>query len=146
MSPWQAIKFLLMAPLSIVAITTSANGEVFSVGEFVQAAPKGGMAQIAGCIAKLYECPVCPPELTCKPCMGTNVLLSDRSEELESYPDSGNYLVVFTETPHKLSLGKCYLLTVEITDRKTTGYNVQDLRLKNAVERGTPAERPPSAR
>lgn len=146
MSPLRATQLLLMALLSIVAATTSANGEVFSVGGFAQAPPKSGIAQISGCIAKQYECPACPPEVNCKPCMGSNVLLSDRSEVLKSYPDEGNYVVVFTENPRKLSLGKCYLLTVEITDRKTTSYNVQDLRLKNAVEGGTPAERPPGVR
>jgi hypothetical protein len=66
--------------------------------------------------------------------MGNNVLVSDTAQAFESYPAGGDYVVVFTDYPQKLTLGAKYVLTVEVQRSKTTGYEINDLKLKGAVE------------
>jgi hypothetical protein len=112
-----------------------------SVAQFRQLAPAEGEFEISGYIAKQYKCPACPPGATCKPCMKSNVLLSQVNELLQVYPSAGNYLVIFTDEPEKLLLGKSYVLKVEVLKNVTTGPGLHDLRLKSAVEQTNPADK-----
>ena len=108
--------------------------DVLSVAQFRQLAPTSGEHEISGYIAKRYRCPLCPAGAVCKPCMGNNVLVSQANELHTSYPSAGEFLVVFTDAPERLSIGKKYSLTVEVLESQTTGYGVRDLKLKSAAE------------
>ena len=115
-----------------------ARGDSSSVGQFRKLAHPRGEFQISGYVVKQYSCPPCPAGALCKPCMRNNVLISDAKELSAGFPEQGNYLVVFTEEPENLVLGKFYKMTVEVVEGKTSRHGEHDLILKNAVEQTKP--------
>jgi hypothetical protein len=125
---------VILVVSSFLFFSQFSRAEVLSVADFRRLAPAKGKFEVSGYIAKQYKCSPCPQEAICKPCMGNNVLLSEADELLQTYPSTGNYLVIFTDEPEKLSLGKPYLLKVEVLQTNTTGYQLQDLRLVSAFE------------
>lgn len=67
--------------------------------------------------------------------MKDNVLISEQPQLLQHYPQTGEYLVVFTDRPADLRLGSSYKLTIEVLGAKSTGYGVHDVKLLRATEK-----------
>ncbi len=116
--------------LSLFLGALSVRAEPLSIQEFRQRAPSTGEFELLGYVAKQQLCPPCPAGIACKPCMHNSILVSSVSEVLSEYPSAGEYLVIFTDDPKGLELGKRYIFTVEVLNTQSTGYGSNDLRLR----------------
>ncbi|MDP2653425.1 MAG: hypothetical protein Q8Q08_05270 [Candidatus Omnitrophota bacterium] len=68
-----------------------------------------------GYVVFQYQCPPCPPPDQCKPCMESNIIISENNVIRRNYSDlSDTELLVFTDNAEKLELGKRYYFVVSI--------------------------------
>lgn len=127
------LNLIFLAFISWILPALSETKEL-TISEFQKINPKKGAFKILGYIAKQYSCPPCSQDRQCKPCMRNNILVSSNSERLLSYPNSGEYLIIFAEYPEKLSQNKSYYFNVEVLQGNSTGYKTNDLQLISALE------------
>jgi hypothetical protein len=139
----QAISFVLAMACTFLPVASEASP--LAITDLLKSNPAQGEYEITGYIAKRHSCPVCSQESMCKPCMRNNVLLSSKKEILESYPPDGEYVVVFTDAPMKLKLQAFYKLKVRVLKSHTTGYQVHDLELRDALEQADRFDSPNTA-
>ena len=91
---------------------------------------KRGEYQTEGYVIKTYICPPCPPRAQCKPCMmNTNIVISEVNKSLNSYELTDKDIILFTRDAAPFEIGKKYLFTIKITDRKTTSEPLNDIEL-----------------
>lgn len=94
--------------------------------------PKSGFFGIEGYVAKIYECPPCPPDSVCKPCMREHLVISEKKKILKNYPIAKTDLIVFTNNSRSFEIGKKYNFIVMATDKKTTGEAINDFEIVNS--------------
>jgi len=76
-----------------------------------------------------YECPPCPANDQCKPCMRNNIVISEKSTLLESYDLSDSELLIFTDNTQQFELGKKYRFLIRLLETKSTSEPLNDLEL-----------------
>lgn len=119
--------------LSVLCVSLSINAEdlntSMNIAQFRALNATSGAYQVEGYVAKQYQCPPCPLDVQCKPCMRNNVLLAEVPESLELYPERGNYLIVFTEHPELLQKEVHYRVKLKVLTQKTTQHGGNDVEL-----------------
>lgn len=103
--------------------------EEMNISVLKQKAPSQGEFLLRGYVSKIYTCPPCPPGVTCKPCVGDNIVLSEKKRVLDSYKLQEGDLVIFVKKPSEFRLGKRYLCKVKVLSSRTTSSEMNDLEL-----------------
>lgn len=86
----------------------------YSIHEINKMKP-GSTYTTEGYVVYKYECPPCVPPNECKPCMGENVVISEKNNNLENYNGVGETeLIIYAENTDKLELVKKYYFIVSI--------------------------------
>ena len=58
-------------------------------------------------VNNIYNCPVCPPGMQCKPCIGNHIMVSDSLNSKKQFR-------VFVKEPGKFSIGEKYILLIHL--------------------------------
>ncbi len=103
--------------------------EEASISSLKQKAPNEGEFLLRGYVSKIYTCPPCPPGATCKPCIGDNIVLSEKKKVIDSYRLEEGDLVIFVKKPSEFRLGKRYLCKIKVLSSRTTSSKMNDLEL-----------------
>jgi hypothetical protein len=82
-----------------------------------------------GYIVYRYECPPCPANDQCKPCMRNNIVISEKSTPLKSYDLSDTELLIFTDNPQQFELGKKYKFLIRLPETKSTSEPLNNFEL-----------------
>jgi hypothetical protein len=90
---------------------------------------QSGIYLTEGYVVRKYECPPCPPEDQCKPCMRSNIVISENDILLDTYNISDTELLVFTEDTKKFETGKKYKFLIKFLDTRSTSGPVNDVEL-----------------
>ncbi len=114
-----------------IAETATDSPKNISISELNRKNPTTGNFVIEGFVAKIYSAPTCPPDAECKPAMADNIVLSQDKKSLETYDFSDREILVFTDKIAAFQKGAKYRLLIKITDQKTTGQKINDVRLLN---------------
>ena len=68
-----------------------------------------------GYVVFKYQCPPCPADAMCEPCMENNVIISEKNELKENYNGlTDKELILYTDKSGELELGKKYFFVVSI--------------------------------
>jgi len=115
-------------------LPTTSDYPLFSISELNQGNIAIEYVNTAGWVAKISMCPPCPPGAYCKPCGRNNILLSDHREILESYPASGNYIILYTDESNQFKLGEDYIFSVKLLSEKSQFYTPKDMEIMGYQE------------
>ena len=85
--------------------------------------------EVTGYVVKKYQCPICPPDKKCKPCMKENIVISDQNKQLNLYTLSNKELIIFTRKIESFDLGVKYTFVLRKTDQASTNETFNDLEL-----------------
>ncbi|KKR11828.1 MAG: hypothetical protein UT39_C0002G0009 [Candidatus Woesebacteria bacterium GW2011_GWA1_39_21] len=108
---------------------TTQNFNFYSINDIKQKSLASGTYNTEGYVVKQYECPFCPQETQCKPCMRDNIVISENNKLLDTYILTNNEIVVFANNPKQFELGKKYSFSVKILDHKSTDEPINDIEL-----------------
>lgn len=125
------VKYLI---LLLWCITARCEAGELSVEDLIRKAPKEGLFEIVGYVVSKYQCPPCPPQDQCKPCMKEHVVVSSSPEMLRSYPPRSDCVIVFTYEVESIKVGTRYKMQVRVLDHRGTGTLTNDLALQNYTE------------
>jgi hypothetical protein len=117
------------------AATAGAPGRGHEVAAVVARAPQQGRLMLSGYVARIYLCPPCPAGVSCKPCLGDHLVLSDDKHALRPADDLGpSDVLVFAERSalRRLRVGQRYQLVVDVRDTRAAARPVNDLALVRA--------------
>jgi hypothetical protein len=107
----------------------NANYPLVTIHNLKRLSPASGRYDTEGYIAKIYACPPCPPEATCKPCMADNIVVSEQNITLETYALRDTELIIFVSHPEQFTLGRKYTYSIEISPTRSTGDNFNEVSL-----------------
>ncbi|MDD4004614.1 MAG: hypothetical protein PHW69_05355 [Elusimicrobiaceae bacterium] len=93
--------------------TYGAEPQVCSASEIAARQCRSDLVIAEGFAAKIYKCPPCPPNASCKPCMRDNVVISQNDITLENHTLSERETVVFVNNPDGLRPGVRYKFTLK---------------------------------
>ncbi len=101
------------------------------ISELNDRQPEFGVYTVVGYVVKIYECPPCPPDAYCKPCMPPNIVISERNSELAQYALTNQELLVFTtqEQSDELRMDRPYRFLLQVLDVKTTDQAINNVKL-----------------
>ena len=108
---------------------TASNFDLYTIHDLKGGNFTSGNFNVEGYVVKIYTCPQCPQDASCKPCMKDNIVLSENNDLLEAYSLTENELVVFSNNTGQFKLGGKYRFSITIGDRKTTGEPINDIEL-----------------
>lgn len=114
---------------------TKAAEKFLSISELNSEKQDKGIFETRGFVAKIYTCPPCPADAQCKPCMVDNIVISEEKKNLETYDLSKKEMIIFTDKSKDFEKGTEYKFKIEISDKKTTGSNLNDARLIDAKKK-----------
>lgn len=100
-----------------------------SISELNNRKPGKGIFETQGFVVNITDCPACPPDANCKPCMAENVVISEENKVLETYDLTDSDLIIFTKKSEDFKKGTEYKYKIKITDKKTTSANLNDVEL-----------------
>jgi hypothetical protein len=84
----------------------------YSIHEVKHEKP-GSTYTTQGYVVFKYVCPPCPEGSLCKPCMGENVVISEKNDPLSDYNGvGGTELILFAQHTEALRLGQKYYFVV----------------------------------
>ena len=104
-----------------------------TISELKQLAPPQGWFRIEGFAIDRFDCPPCPPEAVCAPCMGNRLTISEKVERPERYRRPARQLIVnagHLSAEETFSLGRRYSFLIHVTARSYSG---DELRTVNLV-------------
>ena len=87
-----------------------------------------GIYNVEAFVVKKYNCPTCPKDAICKPCMKKNIVISETSELLKNYKLSEKEMILFVDTPEKFQLGKKYSFTIKFLESRSTEEPLNDIQ------------------
>jgi len=107
------------------------NLEFYSIHELKQNNFSEGNYNTEGYVVKIYTCPPCPKGALCKMCMEPNIVISEDNKNLDVYSLTEKELLIFTSysNPNQFELGKKYRFSINITQYKSTGEPLNDIKL-----------------
>ena len=82
-----------------------------------------------GYVVKIYQCPVCREKELCKPCMGNNIIISEKNKLLNSYKVGFSELIIFSDDVSQFKLGEKYRFLFQMLDAKTTSQITNNVKL-----------------
>ena len=89
-----------------------------------------GTYQTEGYVIQKYDCPPCPENAMCKPCMGARIVISEAAKEIAQDGQlTEKDLIVFVEDTALVELGKKYRFLLQVLDVKTTQQPVNNVKL-----------------
>lgn len=103
----------------------------YQIHELKQSNFTSGNFNIEGYVVEIETCPPCPLNPAagvCQPC-SDNVVISENNILLKTYLITEKELIVFMENPERLELGKKYMFSVKILNRKSTAGPINDVEL-----------------
>jgi hypothetical protein len=78
------------------------------------AAPAADTRELQGTILQIFTCPVCPPRMNCKPCIGDHLVVAEENADSTTvriftpkpsdYPVGGKYRFVVRKVPFGYAL------------------------------------------
>lgn len=92
-------------------IENNSNSNTESLGEI-----KYKIYDIDGYVVKKYECPPCPADSVCKPCMRGNIVVSKNRFILDTYNLTDSEQIIYTDDHRQLKLLGKYRFTVRSID------------------------------
>jgi len=109
----------------------TSNFDFYSIHELKQNNLSEGNYNTEGYVVKIYTCPPCPKGALCKMCMEPNIVISEENKILGSYALTEKELLIFTlnSNPRQFELGKKYRFSINITQYKSTGEPLNDIKL-----------------
>src|SRR3989338_1088230 len=75
------------------------NYDFYQVRELKQNNFSSGNYNTEGYVVKIYECPSCPADALCKPCMRDNIVISENNKIIDQYNLTETDLIVFVDEP-----------------------------------------------
>lgn len=100
----------------------SSDATFYTIQELNQEPVQPGTYNTEGFAVKLYDCPPCPRGAVCKPCMGSNIVLSENKLPIETYNQlTSDELIVFVDRAEQFEIGSKYLMTIQVLERNSTG-------------------------
>lgn len=106
--------------------------KILEISQINKQKPMTGTFETKGFVVKITDCPACPPDAICKPCMAENILVSEEYKKLDKYDLTDKELIIFTKDSEEFEVGKEYNFKVKITDKRSTSAELNDVQLASA--------------
>lgn len=102
---------------------------VHQISDLNRLNPSYGTHEVVGYVVKIYECPPCPKEAQCKPCMPDHIVIAERRSRFAEYVLTDREMIVFVDDVQGLRLNKKYRFLVRILNVKTMDQIINNPKL-----------------
>lgn len=114
------LTLLLMVTLSpAVFAQERSEPQVYRISELNALNPPFGTYEVSGYVVKIYECPPCPEDARCKPCMPGHIVIAERRSRFAEYVLTDKEMIVFVDDPGSLRVNRKYRFLIQILNVKS---------------------------
>lgn len=106
----------------------------YKISEIKSQNLSSGIYYTDGYVIKKYTCPPCPSGALCKPCMGSNIVISESDKIIQEYNLTNSEIILFTNNPEKFELGKKYQFNINILENRTTTEPINNIEIIDYAE------------
>lgn len=112
------IALLAFSSLLLSSIAANAAPPVLTVAKIHTAPPIGQLVRVYGVVVDSYDCPPCPPDMTCKPCQhATSITIADAKAP------KGPTLMLSVAWRYEYPAGRKYHFDITVGNRAVDGFD-----------------------